>query len=150
MATATILGVSALPLRTLTQVTPSKKYTQKCGVPPGGKANVCVTVTWLYFTYEGTSVRASEVKYVNDGRNSTAEFNPNTFLSYTVNRGTCERPYVGVQRYGSVNVGSGGTRNIPYTTQFYPGFRCPAFSTLVNIGGGKTLRLISRWSDPGI
>lgn len=152
MATATVLGVSALPLKTSTQSIGFEYYTQKCGVPPGGKANVCVTVTWFsyYFTSGERYVRATEVKYVNDARNGTAIFNPNTFLSYTVTGSTCVRPYVGVQKYGSVYVVPRGTRIIPRNTQFELVDRCPVFTTTVSIGGGKTLRLISRSSDPSI
>lgn len=142
-AMTTVLGVTPLPLKTSAAVSAISYSTQKCGVPPGGKGNVCVTVQWEESYINGSwMVQPVKVKYGNSSKNGTAKFDPNYFYSFTVNRGNCVRPYVGLVRYGLYTVGPGGTRIFPVPNKhLFQDFRCPTFSTSVSIGGGSILKL---------
>jgi hypothetical protein len=152
--TTVLSGVTALPL-TAQSTTYWYRYTQDCAIPPGGTNNACITVKWEYKSsnnYEYWLVRPISVVYRNDSTNGTATFSPNNYFAYTVNRGSCVQPYVGLQSYGAVNVNAKTVRRpIPFpNTAFQPNWRCPAFSTPVRIGGGSTVTLTARWSGVSV
>jgi hypothetical protein len=152
--TTVLSGVTALPL-TAQMYGYNYKSTRTCSIPPGGNGSACITVRWQYYVPIGAAyrlVRPMSVTYINYSTNGIATFNPNYYFGYTVNRGSCVQPYVGLQSYGSVQMGpSTGPRTIlrPNTT-FLPESRCPAWSTPVRLNNGSTVTLTSRWSDPSV
>lgn len=155
---AVLLGGTTLPMTAQVPTQPRYKNTQKCAIPPGGNHNACITVRWeaqINYRADGTrywAVRPMSVTYRNDSTNGIATFNPNNYFAYTVNRGSCVYPLVGLQSYGSVQMGpSTGPRTIPFpNTAFRQDFRCPTWTTPVRINNGSTVQLTSRWSDPAV
>lgn len=141
-----VVSVTALTLPTWAESV-SYYSTQTCSKPPGGTANVCVTLKWEKFT-AGTSyitVRPVEVKYVNSSAaNGTATFNQNGFVSYTISGGKCVLPYTYTASYGTIVVAKGATIYYNPSFQSRSWSQYPVFTTLVSINGGSTLRLYVR------